>query len=288
MALAPRQYLSKFANYYRRLGASRIRIYFDGSIEAESWLSGIELTQCDDAFWRQANVLRPATVEDRQRFIYNRAYASATSDWVLIVDIDEFVFGKTMLRDVLYRASGRYEVVRFGSAEAVFLNDETISNDYGARTFRRPCNRYLATVLPHLIYPGLGHLFIRGLLGHSRGKQAVRAGIPGIFLDIHDATAEGVPLTEYAASEGPSPLYLAHYDAISFGQWRQKWDRRLVARDVKEMGRKRERQLDLYAKEARSGAEETLFRRLYCLNYQQFNILRALGLIVVDRAIFEM
>ena len=286
MALAPQRYLSKFSDYYLRLGASRVRIFFDGSLQESSPPSGVELVECDDEFWRTAKVPRPAAVEDRQRLVYNRAYASARSDWVLIVDIDEFVFGDGSLSAVLAQASGKYEVVRFGSAEAVFIDGDRISSDYGAKAFRRPCNRYLAAILPHLIYPGLGHLFIRGLLGHSRGKQAVRAGIPGLTLDIHDATADGTVLREYAASEGPSPLYLAHFDAISFVQWRQKWERRVAAQDVKERGRKRERQLDLYEKQARHGTEESLFRRLYCLNDLQFNVLRALGLLVVDRAVF--
>src|SRR5207247_1919397 len=82
----------------------------------------------------------------RQRLVYNRAYASARSDWVLIVDIDEFVFGDGSLSAVLAQASGQYEVVRFGSAEAVFIDGDRISSDYGAKAFRRPCNRYLAAI----------------------------------------------------------------------------------------------------------------------------------------------
>jgi hypothetical protein len=280
MALAPWRHLQAFSEYYFRLGASRVRIYHDGRLENKPVPGRLELTECDQEFWSKANVKRPAAIEDRQRVVYNLAYQTTVSDWILVVDIDEFVFGNGSLLGVLDKASSGYGVVRFGSAEAVFRDGEDICDDYRASVFRKPYNRYLAAVLPHLLYPGLGHVFIRGLLGHSRGKQAIRAGIKGLSVDIHDAHCEGKPIREYDASRHSPHLYLGHYDAMSFVQWREKWKRRVIAQDTKEMGRKRETQLELYAKAAANKTEETLFRRLYCLNRLQLGVLRSLDLVI--------
>jgi hypothetical protein len=67
---------------------------------------------------------------------------------------------------------------------------------------------------------------------------------------------------------------------MSFVQWREKWKRRVIAQDTKEMGRKRETQLELYAKAAANNSEEILFRRLYCLNRLQLGVLRSLDLVI--------
>jgi hypothetical protein len=44
-------------------------------------------------------MVRPASVEDRQRAIYRHAYGACTQDWCLIVDIDEYAFGPVSLSD---------------------------------------------------------------------------------------------------------------------------------------------------------------------------------------------
>jgi hypothetical protein len=285
MALAPWRHLAIFSEYYLRMGANRVRIFFDGMLENEDHSHDYEVIECNEQFWINLGVRRPAIVEDRQRAIYGLAYLTATSDWILIVDIDEFVFGDVSLLDA-FRIAGdnNYDCIRFSSAEAVFGEGDDISKEYGARFFRKSYNKYLAAILPHFLYPGLGHVFIRGLLGHAIGKQAVRSGIRNISLNIHHAHCEGKLFREFDISSS-SPgrrLLLAHYDAISFDQWSEKWERRLSAQDTAEMGSKRKKQFDLYIKAAMTHNEEILFRRLYSINTVQLGVLRALNLVVDD------
>jgi hypothetical protein len=239
VALAPLRHIEMFANYYCKVGAAKVRVFYDGRLDGIP-PSNCEVIECDKHFWGTIGICRPASVEDRQRAIYNFAYTGAHSDWLLILDIDEFVFGQNDLLD-LYRALGsEYDSVRFGSVEAVFGSADDIEEEYGSRLFRRPCNKYLAAILPHILYPGLGGVFIRGLLGHSRGKHAVRTGLHGILIDIHDSNCKGRPIRELDASSDArkSSFYLAHFDAISYQQWCAKWNRRILAQDTKECGRK--------------------------------------------------
>jgi hypothetical protein len=280
-ALAPLRHIQVFANYYRKVGADKVRVFYDGRLDGVP-PAKCEVIECNRQFWETIGICRPASVEDRQRAIYNFAYTDAHSDWLLIVDIDEFVFGQNDLLD-LYQALGpEYDSVRFGSVEAVFDSTDDIGKEYGSRHFRRPCNKYLAAVLPHILYPGLGGVFIRGLLGHSRGKHAVRTGLHGILIDIHDSSCRGKAMRELDASSGTRKpgFYLAHFDAISYQQWCVKWNRRIVAQDTKECGRKRDMQLQLFAEAASEEHRTSLFRRLYAVNSRQLFVLRALGLLI--------
>jgi hypothetical protein len=281
VALAPLRHIKVFANYYCKVGADKVRVFYDGRLDGIP-PSNCEVIECDKHFWDTIGICRPEFVEDRQRAIYNFAYTGAHSDWLLIVDIDEFVFGQYDLLD-LYRTLGsEYDSVRFGSVEAVFGSADDIDQEYGSRHFRRPCNKYLAAILPHILYPGLAGVFIRGLLGHSRGKHAVRTGLHGILIDIHDTSCTGRAMRELDASRDTRkpPFYLAHFDAISYQQWCTKWNRRILAQDTKECGRKRDMQLQLFAEAASEEHRTSLFRRLYAVNSRQLFLLRALGLLI--------
>lgn len=285
MATGPRHHVEIFQDYYERLGADRVRVFYDGAVDLVRGCDPAVVIGCDRAFWRGvAAGQRPAVVEDRQRAVYHHAYATASSDWVVFVDIDEFVFGKPSMAEVLTRAGREVDSIRFESAEAVYSQAATGRVEYGAAYFRRPCSRAMSVVLPHLLYPGVGHLFIRGLLGHSRGKHAIRAGLDGVSVGLHDSRRHDVPMTEVNASTLPAGerLLLAHYDAISLEQWCEKWRRRLACDDTKEMGRKREWQMALFRKHHMRDREEQLFRRLYFVGDWQLRFLRLLGLVIEE------
>ncbi|CAN5915501.1 hypothetical protein BH11PSE13_BH11PSE13_20690 [soil metagenome] len=284
MVLAPKRQIDIFINYYKKLGASRVRIFYDGNFPADFDNTNEDVIECDIQFWNKIGQRRPTIVEDRQRVIYNYAYQFCKSAWLVVIDIDEFIFGKTSLGEALRRVDKAVDTLRLSPVEAVYGQRDDITVEYGGRFFRKPYNKYLAAILPHILYPGLGHLFIRGLLGHSRGKQVVRTGIAGLQLNIHDSFCPERHLFELnlSAVAKDHRFYLAHFDAISFEQWREKWKRRFSAQDTNEMGLKRERQLDIWTKAFESHADEQLFRRFYALNNIQLTIARALGLVMTN------
>ncbi|WP_292223704.1 glycosyltransferase family 2 protein [Brevundimonas sp.] len=278
LALAPERHIATFIAHYRRRGADRIRVFFDGETALAGDFEGGEVIACDDGFWRDLGV-RPDSVENRQRAVYDLAYRSADADWLLVVDVDEFILGEGSIADLLARIEPSRESVIFRTVEAVFDARHDLSQEYGAAFFRKSYGRPLSSILPHLVYPGCGGFFTKGLLGHDMGKHAVRTGLGGIEVDIHESKRDGVPFRAALAKT----LHLAHYDAISLEQWRAKWDRRLAVQDTMEMGRKRSLQSTIYGRARRLGAEVELFRRIYVVGGFQTFVLRCLNLIIPNK-----
>jgi len=278
VALCERAILESFVQYFRNIGACKIRIFFDGVPSFDFSDPDVDLNVCDATFWADLGLARPDSIEARQRAIYRHAYNACLAPWCLIVDVDEYVFGPTDLSAYLAGIAPRFEAVRFSSAEAVY-SDRNIDQPFGGRIFRKSAPRYLAQILTPIIYGRYGGVFIRGLLGHCRGKEALRAGIGGVDIDIHDAFVGGRPLTEHDASRRDG-VWLAHYDAINFAQWCDKFTRRLARKDAVEMGKKRERQLKLFAQQADEAARRDLFCELYVVSGWKRRVLRALSLLL--------
>lgn len=285
MVLAPAQQIATFTAHYRRRGADRIRIFYDGPEAPVGDFDGAQVVLCDDDFWRGLGVERPLGVEDRQRAIYNYAYGTARAEWFLVVDVDEFILGDDEIGALLERIGPDRESVIFGSVEAVYSVGSDMTREYNASYFRKPYGRPFCSILPHMITPGIGGCFTKGLLGHFMGKHAVRTGIGDIKIDIHESKRNGQPLKALVIGPKvtPRPLYLAHFDAISFEQWRQKWDRRIAKRDVMEVGRKRNLQFDLFAAARQRGEERDLYQKLYALNGPQLLVLRCFNLIISQK-----
>jgi hypothetical protein len=280
MALAPKRHIDAFVAHYLGKGATRVRIFYDGASDAAPVLEAGELTACDAAFWQSLDG-RPDSVEHRQRKVYNHAYRDMTADWLLVVDIDEMMFGDTDLGAVLDAVPAQRESVIFCNLEAVWrANDDP--SEFGATLARKAYNGPFWSWLSHALYPGAGDFFVRALLGHHMGKHAVRRGIPDIDVCIHESKRNGQPLKAARARDPRTGClaWLLHYDAISFDAWRSKWNRRLAVDDTREMGRKRRRQQAVYAEAREKGEEAALFARLYALAPWQERTLRRLGLLL--------
>lgn len=286
MALAPERHIGVFVDQYRARGAQRVRVYFDGPACAAPQpkavgLSDDELILCDDAFWA-ARGGRPASVEARQRIVYADAYRDLKADWLVVVDIDELIFGPVDLAAALQAVPAGRDLAIFPTVEAVWRAGDDLNREYGAVLARKSYSGPGWSELGHLLYPGAGAFFVRGLLGHHMGKYALRRGLDCATPCIHEAKRNEVPL-KAARPRDPRtgrPVRLLHYDAISLDAWRAKWDRRLTAGDTVEIGRRRRRQQATYAAARDTGGERALFARLYSLTRLQEAVLRGLGLLL--------
>lgn len=286
MALAPERHVGVFVDHYRRRGAARVRVYFDGPAASAPrpkavGLADDELTVCDDAFWA-ARGGRPASVEARQRLVYADAYRALGADWLVVVDIDELIFGPVDLAAALETAPAARDLVLFPTVEAVWRAGDDLNRDYGAVLARKSYSGPFWSELSYLLYPGAGAFFVRGLLGHHMGKYAVRRGLDGVTPCIHEAKRGEVPLKAARARDPRTgqTVRLLHYDAISLDAWRAKWDRRLAVGDTAEIGRRRRRQQATYASARETDGEAALFLRLYALNRVQAGVLRRMGLLL--------
>ena len=278
LALCPQEHFRRFCDHYLAQGAARIRVFHDQAPDYQASDPRIVSTTCDNAFWAQLGIPRPFSVEERQRSVYRAAYAACETPWLLVVDIDEYVFGPTLLDAYLAGMDGDPDCVRFTSAEAIYGPHDDIHREFGASLLRLPMERHLSPILSRVLYGRLGSLFIRGLLGHSRGKQAVRTGLAAMNLDIHDAWLPDREAIRFDATRHAG-FHLAHFDAISFQRWADKCADRLSKLDAREMGHKRERQLALFARCPSQAERERLFRRLYALAPWQKRVLTAMGML---------
>ena len=114
----------------------------------------------------------------------------------------------------------------------------------------------------------------------------IRTGLKDISIRLHWVTQAGrhiaVPSTQIEGVNGP--IYLAHFDAISFQRWARKFARR-AARFKGNGGTgsgRREWQRRMANTAARLGqrVQRWLFRRLYCITPAQMRQLAADGLLV--------
>ena len=276
MSNSPLGHLERFVAHYRTLGAARVLIFYDGEILPSAL--DCEIVLCNEVFWLPLGENR--SVEDKQRYVYDLAYRTATHAWILVVDVDELVLGDRRLDEYLASVDVQIDMVRFISAEAIFSSGDDIGSDFGATSFRLPYPSCFSIPFSHVLYPGLGQVFIRGLLGHSRGKYAVRTGYPDISVNIHEATRAGTMFPEVNATTGrrDGRFFLAHFDAISFAHWQEKWRRRLLKNDTREMGAKRDRQMELFQVYDAKGCSEALFRRLYGVGGMKLLLMKALRL----------
>ncbi|MBS0477261.1 MAG: hypothetical protein JSR28_19205 [Proteobacteria bacterium] len=278
LALCPQRDLVRFCDHYLRQGARRVQVFYDAVPDFALSDPRVQLVACDPTFWRGLGLLRPPSVEGRQRAVYRHAYVQCETEWLLVVDVDEFVFGPQPLDALLAGIGPGPDCVRFTSAEAVFAPIDNIEDEFSASAFRLPTTRLASPLLARLLYGAHSGLYVRGLLGHARGKQAVRSGLADVQIDIHDATVPGRDLDRLDATVAHG-FMLAHYDAINFARWSEKCADRLRRGDAREMGRKRERQLALYAACTSKADQVRLFRRLYALDRWQMRVLALAGLL---------
>lgn len=284
LVLAPERHIAIFAAHYLRQGAQRIRIFFDGAPPAMRLPPQVEVVVCDDAFWRAHGRDRPPLFDDRQIFLYDLAYRTASSPWAMFVDIDEFVCGAASIAEVLDRVPGDRESVIFPTAEAVYGPGDDLTREYGQSYLRKSYGRPWSSLLPALIYGRCGPMFTCGLLGHAMGKHAVRTGVADIEAGVHESKRDDTPLDAAAAKDGRGrPVYLVHYDAIGLDHWRLKWGRRVSSGDLGDVGRKRLLQSRLFAEAEKDGSVAALFNCLYGLTTRQLTQLRALNLVMDNR-----
>ncbi|MCB1381795.1 MAG: glycosyltransferase family 2 protein [Notoacmeibacter sp.] len=283
-----------FARYYRSLGAERIFICFDGyTPEPELAAPGRELIVIGDDFWRMAGGKRPEALEARQHAAYAHCLARCQSEWLLVVDCDEYVFGPEPVAALLDTVPDGIDGIRLRTAEAVWGHGDDVTMPWGATHFRLAYeNRPLWYALRWLLHGLDAGFFHRGVIGHVGGKQFVRTGRGVEEVRAHVAFREGRMITRWADSLGPrsTGFFVGHFDAVGLPRWRAKWEKRFsgIGR-VDHMRPARRRQVRAISRTfARGGgAPEKLFSRFYRLTGWRYKLLEKLGL-AFRQPLFDM
>ena len=276
----------RFVDYYRAAGADEIIVYFDGPAPEIRALDmpGLVLIEADDAFWTGLLGERPPVLEVRQSEAAQDGLRRTRSDWLLVVDADEFVFGDRPIPAFLDAIPPGADLVAVPTAEAVWGPGDDIDSPFGSTHFRVVWKRdKLWKGLGALVYgrPIARHMQ-RGLTGHVSGKQFLRVGQSYSQIGNHAARQDGEGITRRAASIDPAlaGMYVGHFDAIGFARWRQKWTQRIEKDTIAEnMTDSRQAQMAMIANGIAAGDDlvRALFRGFYGLSRGQYAALSTLG-----------
>ncbi|MHC0054457.1 glycosyltransferase family 2 protein [Actibacterium sp. D379-3] len=279
-------HIRRFAEYYCAGGAQTVFLFYDGTIDPAFLddMPRVRLVQCDAEFWQGLTGARPDGLEERQMAVYRHVVEAAGADWLLIVDLDEFVFGDMTINAFLDGMPAGVESVAVVTAEAVYGPGDDRARDFGATVFRTPLrSRTRARILAFFVYGRAARVFERGLLGHSAGKQFLRTGRSYSRVGIHGSQRDGKTVTVRADAVpgNAARMYVGHFDALGYDRWVEKWRRRLEGETLaRDMGPRRRVQMTMIRSARRAGdrALKRLFERLYGLSAVQFAVLSALGL----------
>jgi len=283
----------RFIDYYQKIGASRILIFYDGATDhlakqgvdsVQLKAQGVEVVACDDGFWLQETGKIPENIQERLRTAFAIGHVQCEADWMLVCDADEFVIDRMPVSKFLDKIPKTIDSVTIPPAEAVWGPGEDITKTFGSTWFRRPASANIWREL--WIYGPLGILFRRGVLGHSSGKQFVRRGATFDLIHQHYAIRDGHRISVPAVEIDPqlSTVELAHFDAVSYARWYEKFRRRVLndtASAMKERSRRRQVQIFLFKWTMHLGGKSA--RRfcsgLYALSPRQIRALKRHDLI---------
>lgn len=276
--------VERFVAYYLGLGADSVIIYHDGPADLMLTPSDprARIILCDTEFWARLGG-RPEGLEDRQSMVYSDGLARCDSDWALICDADEFVFGDRSVEQFLDWLPEGVESARLRTAEAVWGPEDSPEQPFGSTWFRTAwTNQGFWKALRRIVYGTDARFFRQGLVGHVAGKQFLRADRAYDFIGNHSAERDGVNISVWAheLGRGGEGMYVGHFDAIGYSRWRRKWEQRITRETVaNRMAGTRSAQMTAIAEAIEAGdtAARDIFLRLYALSPWQLRILGALG-----------
>jgi hypothetical protein len=282
--------IMRFIEFYLRSGAEQILIYFDGILSDRGNVlkpdqHKVQIIECTSEFWRTNCNGRPDSLEGAQIIIYSIAHSRCRCDWLLIVDSDEFVAGPRSIRSLLSSVPDGIDSIRIRTAEAIWGPGDDVSVEFGSSYFRTALPRRGAELLSRILYGKYAPLFRFGMLGHTAGKHFLRRKARVDQIGIHLSRLRGQSIGVWAHELSPNNLQyvVAHFDAISFDRWCEKWRRRIASETIAEdMASQRIAQMKLIKGTSASGEDWLwkMFRILNSISRWQYVILVLLGTVM--------
>jgi len=217
---APVDETLRFAAYHLSQGAHRLYLYLDDANEAAFVALNdhpqITPILCDEAWWQKRG-RRPEKHQVRQTRNATHAYRRlARVDWLIHMDVDEFLVSEAFLCDQLDALSADTPIARVRPMEQL-SGDPTLFKVFlpgGAHRHR----------LVEEIYPTFGAHLKSGFLSHVAGKIFVRTGQQDLQLRIHQAFRDNARIVGEVEMQG---VDLAHAHAKDWDAFRAAFRFRL-------------------------------------------------------------
>lgn len=274
--------LARIVNHYLRLGATRVRIFFDGEAK-EAQIpeqDGLDFVVCDLEFWNRHIGQPPSDLDHAIQTVFRVAHESAITDWQFFCDADEFLVSEQPISQILDRVHVSEVALRVMNVEAIWGPGDDPRNEFGCTYMRTPLNRKQERIL-RLLLPRRQHdLYRKGFLGHADGKSFLRRGAIIEEFSSHHARRSDQAVGKWAhdLGFGLEKTALLHFDAVSEVRWIEKWRRRVSnERPSVKMGAHRLAQFDAVSAAMQAGTLPQLFGKLHCMTRYEAAVLALFG-----------
>jgi len=318
---APLDITLSFIRYHLNTGIDHMYLFFDDPLdEAISKVSDndrVSIFICDKNHWEKFGVKPNDAVQIKQEANATHAFHLAHDDgfeWLIHIDSDELIYGKTSLKKHFQKMPDYVDVVRFPVMESSpqqldYENSFTDINYFRLFTalpsqvedfFTHPNDKKDQEMTIKIwtykskIAKALGSknaLRKKFLFGHVNGKAAIRtsAAIEKVYCHLpkpKDGETLGLIVSD--------SYFLLHYDCMGFTSWKYKWSNRINGDHKFTHGRLSKFRVDL-EKEIENALSDdnklkSLYKNLYTFSSYEYFLLKSLGLIrkvVINPKLFE-
>ncbi|MEQ9693624.1 glycosyltransferase family 2 protein [Shimia sp. SDUM112013] len=219
---APVADVLNFVAHHLEIGADHLFIYLDDdNPEAQAALDAhpqVSVTRTDTPYWKAGGKHRPAKHQARQTRNATHAYTQATTtnlDWLMHMDVDEFLWAERPLSDLLAALPAKAEAARVRPIEALSPPDGPSAG--GVTHFKGfvPAHGKRQEI-SQALFPTFGNYVKGGFLSHVQGKVFVRTGMSDIEIRIHNAFKNGIELSETVEFSG---VDLCHLHVRDWDSW---------------------------------------------------------------------
>lgn len=216
---APLVQILAFVAWHKHIGARHIWVHLDDadvvSKHVLDQLDGVTAVLCNDAYWAEKGA-RPKTQEGRQSYNIQRIYNAAPLPVIAHVDVDEYLYPKRPIADILDDWDDDYPYLRAVPAEA--LHDPSLPDDiFTARQFRLPFRNGLSIERRYAVLGDYTDMLHHNMLSHKVGKSLFRTGIDGFVPKLH-AGAIGAKGPKLRIPLHPD-LMVLHFHAQDRAAW---------------------------------------------------------------------
>lgn len=214
-----------FAAHHLELGADEIHLYLDCPCpRAEEALADqpkVKIVNTDAKYWRMRRPReehqRPPMHQARQFANAKWAYMHNDVDWLIHIDVDEFLWAEKDIREQLSALPAEALCARIRPLEAMSTEGQNFPQ--GQLPFKSAALEWdLRRQQTREFYPTYGDFLNGGFLSHLAGKMAVRTNQPDMMVRIHNVIQNGV---QNPGEEELPDLTLCHLHAYDWDQWRK-------------------------------------------------------------------
>ncbi len=213
------EHLRAFVAWHLGSGAREVQLMLDkpnsALVQELAGVPNLRVRSFQNDYWQDNYGRNDLNRVDRHRILATQAYRAATSDWVLHIDADEFIYADGDIARLLADVPNHTHAIRIAAADRLLASTDA---DWPGDKFRMMTNeKYPAWLSEIYKFP---NQFNFGLRGHSNGKLFVRGGKTDIELMPHRLI--GPDQKRVHKNKWSEPFTLLHMFVYDFAHFQRK------------------------------------------------------------------